>query len=93
MSTQSVNHAIDYISRRYQQIFPDGSSPVVTVSAAVAVSALIWTLARPSKKRPANAPPIVTSYIPYIGSGLEMQKDPAGFIKRCKEKYGPVFEM
>ncbi|CAM0135748.1 unnamed protein product [Umbelopsis sp. WA50703] len=93
MSTQSVNHAIDYISRRYQQIFPDGSSPVVTVSAAVAVSALIWTLARPSKKRPANAPPIVTSYIPYIGSGLKMQKDPAGFIKRCKEKYGPVFEM
>ncbi|KAG2184582.1 hypothetical protein INT43_000491, partial [Umbelopsis isabellina] len=93
MSSQSVNQVIDYMSNQYQRIFPNGPSPVVTVSAAVAASTLAWSLARPSKKRPANAPPLVPHYIPYIGNGLELQRDPAAFIKRCKEQYGPVFEI
>jgi hypothetical protein len=86
-----INDAIERLSRKAQSLLKNPTSPVVSVSAAVVATYLLWrvTLTR----RRTNTPPIVPYNIPFIGNGLELTKDPQKFIAKCKRKYGPVFQM
>ncbi|RUS23046.1 cytochrome P450 [Endogone sp. FLAS-F59071] len=40
-----------------------------------------------------NSPPLVPYVFPIIGSSLEYNKDPKGFIKKAMEKYGSTFRI
>ncbi|KAI9327939.1 cytochrome P450 [Zopfochytrium polystomum] len=37
--------------------------------------------------------PTVPSWIPFLGSALAFNKDPVGFLRRCRDRYGPVFRL
>lgn len=93
MSLHSLNSAFQYWSKRAQSSINELPTPVVAVSTALTVSFVAWQLVGKSKRRPANAPPVVPHYIPYLGHGIQMHKDPAKFIAECREIYGDVFQM
>ncbi|XP_067952054.1 lanosterol 14-alpha demethylase-like [Watersipora subatra] len=38
-----------------------------------------------------NAPPIIPSYLPFLGCAIEFNKNPVDFLLRMRKKYGPVF--
>lgn len=46
-----------------------------------------------SKSKQSRAPPIVSYWVPWIGSAVTLGKDPDGFFKRASEKLGPVFRV
>ena len=93
MSLTYVNNTLQHLSGRLQKSVKDLPAPVVTVSAALTTSYVLWKLIRSTKPQPANAPPVVPYLLPFIGNGFQMAKDPAKFIAQCKEKYGPVFQL
>ncbi|KAH8554539.1 cytochrome P450 [Umbelopsis sp. PMI_123] len=93
MNIDYINSTLQVISGRVQQSYKKLSAPVVTVSAALVASYLVLKLFKSSKKRPSHVAPAVPYTIPFIGHGLEMNREPYAFIQRCKEKYGPVFEI
>jgi hypothetical protein len=86
-----INDTIEHISHRVQTVLKDPPSTVVSVSAAVAATWVVWRLTLTRRK--ADTPPIVPYNIPFVGNGLELGKDPRKFIQKCKKKYGPVFQM
>ncbi|KAG2188565.1 hypothetical protein INT44_001320, partial [Umbelopsis vinacea] len=85
--------AIQTISNRFQRSYEKLPSPVVTVSAALFASYLVLKYANRSQKRPPHQVPAVPYTLPFFGHGIEMNRDPYAFIQRCKEQYGPVFEI
>jgi hypothetical protein len=93
MRAYNFNSTLQTISNQFQRSYEKLPSPVVTVSAALLASYLVLKYAKRSQKRPSHLVPIVPYTIPFFGHSLEMQRDPYAFIQRCKEKYGPVFEM
>ncbi|KAG8950507.1 Cytochrome P450 7B1 [Tulasnella sp. 419] len=60
---------------------------------AVAVVALVLgTIQLSHSSREPNAPPVVSSWIPYLGSADALDRDPDAFIEAAKKKYpGGVF--
>ncbi|KAI0749433.1 sterol 14 alpha-demethylase [Daedaleopsis nitida] len=53
---------------------------------AVLLNAL-WQL----RPRPKSQPPMVWHWIPVLGSALAYGRDPLGFFRECREKYGDCF--
>ncbi|KAI8576306.1 hypothetical protein K450DRAFT_257626 [Umbelopsis ramanniana AG] len=93
MSAYNLNSTLQTISNRFQQSYEKLPSPVVTVSAALVASYLVLKYVKSSQKRSPHLVPVVPYTLPFVGNGLEMNRDPYAFIQRCKEQYGPVFEI
>jgi hypothetical protein len=93
MSLQYLNNSLQHVSSRLQQTYKDVPAPVLTISAALAASYLVWQTVRVKKQQPSNLPPVVPYVIPFIGHGFQMNSDPVKFIQQCKKKYGPVFQV
>jgi cytochrome P450 len=46
-----------------------------------------------SMKQYKQVPIVEDDYLPFVGQGFAFSKDIIGFIKKCYEKYGPVFRI
>lgn len=44
-------------------------------------------------QKPKNAPPLAKMGLPIVGAAGEYGKNPIVFLKKCRDKYGPVFEV
>ncbi|XP_002128381.2 cytochrome P450 7B1-like [Ciona intestinalis] len=64
---------------------------LTTVLAVLVSSYLIWLVAK--RKQKDGEPPIVPFWIPWLGSGLQYQKDPITFLRKQEKKYGPIFTV
>ncbi|KAI0756862.1 cytochrome P450 [Daedaleopsis nitida] len=59
---------------------------------AVLIVALYWA-AKVLKPASASRPPLAPYWIPWVGSAIEMGKDPDRFIKSMTKALGPVFRV
>lgn len=66
-------------------------SPIVAIPLAILSLFLYITIPRKAKNR--DAPPMVTSSIPLIGTVIEFAKSPVKMVRRCYDDYGPVFTV
>jgi sterol 14-demethylase len=62
---------------------------IIAVVALVVVLAIIFS----QKKRPANAPPNAAVGIPFLGNYLEFASNPVAFVRKCLNKFGPVYTV
>jgi hypothetical protein len=67
------------------------SSPAVAVPLVLLLVFLYLTTPRKAKNK--DAPPMVKSNIPFIGTVLEFAKSPVKMVRRCYDDYGPVFTV
>lgn len=66
-------------------------SPMVALPLAFLFLFLYLTIPRHAKNE--DAPPMVKSNIPLIGTVLEFAKSPVKMVRRCYDDYGPVFTV
>ncbi|QRV97731.1 cytochrome P450 family protein [Ceratobasidium sp. AG-Ba] len=64
--------------------------PSMVLSILLAPGALIY-LGRRGMSQTSRRPPIVSHWIPWVGSALEVQKDPDSVYRRARQELGPVF--
>ena len=63
-----------------------------TVGAIIALYFLIPFLIDLPKRLP-NEPPLVPSYLPFIGSALSFSANPYAFLSSCRARYGEIFTV
>lgn len=63
---------------------------LVVVTSAFIVLAFVSSYFR--RPRAEEFPPVVSSFLPYIGTGIQYVRNPAGFLASSNQ-YGPVFKM
>ncbi|RHZ12669.1 hypothetical protein DYB26_007000, partial [Aphanomyces astaci] len=68
------------------------SNPVAAASVITAMLGVIAWLAF-TRTSPRGAPPVVPSWVPFLGSTLSFSKDPVAFLRQCQAKYGSVFSV
>ncbi|KAI9489994.1 cytochrome P450 [Zychaea mexicana] len=65
---------------------------VATVSLVLSTTSyVVWRALR--KQQPDSEVKLVSGGIPFIGHALELSRDSAAFIKRCKAERGPAFRI
>jgi sterol 14-demethylase len=62
---------------------------IIALVAVVVVLAVILS----QKKRPANAPPNAAVGIPFLGNYVEFAANPVAFVKKCFDRFGPVYTV
>ncbi|KAI8144164.1 cytochrome P450 [Fennellomyces sp. T-0311] len=66
---------------------------LTTGSALLATWTLLRLLRKPKQQEADNVVPAVSGALPVFGHALQINKDPLGFIQKCKAKYGPAFSI
>lgn len=74
---------------------------LVPLSAAAAVTFIVWKLYKRSSNNSDSSssvdasllPPLVKGGVPLLGNLLELEKDPAKFIRKSTDEYGPCFRI
>jgi cytochrome P450 len=67
-------------------------SPVL--AAPLLLPALYWgALKTVNGTRRSGEPPLVSGAVPYLGVGVPFGKDALTFLRKCREKHGPVFTI
>nr|CAB3235938.1 25-hydroxycholesterol 7-alpha-hydroxylase-like [Phallusia mammillata] len=51
----------------------------------------LWFVTK--RRNKSSEPPIVPYWIPWLGQGLNYQKNPFTFVQACAKKYGPIFSV
>ncbi|KIO18738.1 hypothetical protein M407DRAFT_246398 [Tulasnella calospora MUT 4182] len=57
------------------------------VAAAVATGVALNYIIRPSEGYPGDRPPVVSSWIPWVGSSWEIEKDPDAFFRQAEKDF------
>ncbi|KAG8934599.1 hypothetical protein FRC01_001700, partial [Tulasnella sp. 417] len=71
-------------SERWPKTSSEWALPVAaTLATAVAVSLIL----RPSEGYSGDRPPIVSSWIPWVGSSWEIEKDPDAFFRQAEKDF------
>ncbi|KIN93477.1 hypothetical protein M404DRAFT_1008919 [Pisolithus tinctorius Marx 270] len=60
---------------------------------ASAFIALVFVSSHFRRPRAGEYPPVVPSFLPYIGTGIQYVRNPSEFLGSCLNEYGPVFKM
>ncbi|KIO03727.1 hypothetical protein M404DRAFT_1001232 [Pisolithus tinctorius Marx 270] len=54
--------------------------------------AIVFVSSHFRRPRAGEYPPVVPSFLPYIGTGIQYIRNPSGFLGSCLKEYGPVFK-
>ena len=65
---------------------------LTTLACLVALTFLVPFLIDLPHRLP-NEPPLVPSYLPYLGSALSFSRNPTAFLTSCRARYGDVFTL
>ena len=74
-------------------IIPNNISVPTAILLILLTTIFLYILFSPSLTRRINEPPIVPSYIPYLGSALSFGSNPHKFLETCRNKFGNIFTI
>lgn len=65
-------------------------NPLVAITFAVSTLGIVYyVLSRPDPR----SPPMVSYWIPWLGSAIALGQDPDDFFKEASDKLGPIFRV
>ncbi|KAG8900376.1 Cytochrome P450 7B1 [Tulasnella sp. 403] len=72
-------------------VVPSEAVNVPLIVATIAIAAILLGYQRSISKKASGRPPVVPYWIPWLGSAIELGKDPDGFFRKARECHGDLF--